>query len=87
MSEQAIVAYLRVLSDSLLKEAKQYHEVCPSVEAHPGHNLNRVSLDCITFRARDRETTLNACVPMSLICRESGGIGDTCNHDLCSCHT
>ena len=87
MSEQEIVAYLRVLSDSLLKEAKQCHEICPSVEAYPRHNSNQVPLEYITFWARDRETALNACVLMSLICRESGGIGDTCHHDLCSCHT
>lgn len=87
MSEQEIVAYLRVRSDSLLKEAKQYHEIRPSVEAHPRHSSNQVSLEYSTFRARNRETALNACVLMSLICRESGGIGDTCHHDLCSCYT
>jgi hypothetical protein len=67
MSEQEFVAYLRVLSDSLLKEAKQGHEICPSVEAHSRHNLNQMSLEYITFRAKDRETALNACVLMSLI--------------------
>lgn len=67
MSEQEVVAYLSVLSDSLLKEAKRYHEICPSVEAPPRHNSNQVSLEYITFRTRDRETALNACVLMSLI--------------------
>jgi hypothetical protein len=73
MSVQEVVAYLSVLSDSWLKEAKQDHEICPLVEDPPRHNSNQVSLVYITFRTRDRERALNACVLMSLIAEKVVG--------------